>query len=232
MLAASRRPVALTGAGVSAESGLSTFRGPGGLWNERRPEEIATPEAFAADPALVWSFYRWRRERVRACAPNAAHHALAAFEAAHEGFVLITQNVDGYHGAAGSRAVIELHGNLMTDRCSECFAERPADPERDGAEALPRCACGGLERPAVVWFGEPVTRIEEAFAVAGEADVFLVAGTSAQVEPAASAARVAKRAGATVIEVNPEATPLTSIADGTFRGPAAALLPALLGDVL
>ncbi len=226
LVAASSRPLALTGAGVSAESGVPTFRGADGLWRNHRPEELAHVDAFRRDPALVWEFYRWRRDRVRRCVPNAAHHALAAYGRARPGLVLVTQNVDGFHRAAGSPNVIELHGRLMIDRCLDCDFERDEDPHESG---IPRCsACGAFLRPGVVWFGEPVTRIGDAFHAAAWADLVLVVGTSGVVEPAASIARVASRRGAAVIEVNVEPSALSSIADVTVLGRAAEVLPALL----
>lgn len=231
-IVAASRPVVLTGAGVSAESGIPTFRGTGGLWRDRDPLALATPQAFAREPALVWEFYSWRRERVRACAPNAAHHALAALEQARPECWLITQNVDGLHRAAGSQRLIELHGNLMIDRCQRCRHERAAVPEDEGAQGPPRCdRCGGSLRPGVVWFGEPVEQIERAFELAAQADLVLVVGTSGVVEPAASVARVARQAGASVIEINPDESLLTAIADVSIRGAAAQVLPRLLAGL-
>src|SRR5918996_5828979 len=229
-LRAARRVLALTGAGVSAESGVPTFRGPEGLWREFRPEDLATPEAFARDPKLVWEWYAWRRERVGACRPNAAHRALAALDGAAPEFLLATQNVDGLHALAGSRRMVELHGSLWRVRCTGCG--RVTDDRKAFPELPPRCDCGSLLRPDVVWFGEPlpVTALERAFGAAREADVVLVVGTSSLVHPAAALPHTARSAGAFVIEVNPEPTPLSAHADVSLRGPAALLLPALIGS--
>jgi len=152
LLAGAERVAVLTGAGVSAESGVPTFRGAGGLWERYRPEELATPEAFARDPALVWRFYQWRRQLIAGCRAGAAHQAIVRLEAAKgDGFTLITQNVEGLHALAGSRRIVEVHGSLWRVRCLSCGLRREA---REGLEARPRCACGGLLRPDVVWFGE------------------------------------------------------------------------------
>ena len=230
-LALARHLVALTGAGVSAESGVPTFRGLGGLWRGRDPMELATPEAFAADPKLVWEFYDWRRTLLAGCAPNGAHLALAALEARAQRFTLVTQNVDGLHRQAGSRDPVELHGNIWRVRCFR----RCGEPEREDRRAPlppplpPPCACGGPLRPGVVWFGEmlPAGAFERAERAASQADVFLVAGTSGVVEPAASLARIAHAAGARVVEINPDPTPLTAYAHDVFREPASGALERL-----
>jgi NAD-dependent deacetylase len=239
------RSVTLTGAGVSAESGVPTFRGADGLWKNYRAEELATPAAFARDPRLVWEWYDWRRRRVRQCRPNAAHIALASFTAERgpSRARIVTQNVDGLHAAAGREAAdarlsvrrdaalpLELHGSLFRVRCTACGARRDdAEPiDASSLESLPRCSgCGSLVRPDVVWFGEPLDDaiLGEAIATAREADVCIVVGTSAVVQPAASLAMVTKRAGGTVIEVNPEATPLTPYADVSIRGTAVDVVP-------
>ncbi|MBP7149027.1 MAG: NAD-dependent deacylase [Acidobacteria bacterium] len=231
-LASARHVVALTGAGVSAESGVPTFRGAGGLWRGRDATELATPEAFAADPKLVWEFYDWRRTLLAGCSPNGAHRALAALEASTPRFTLVTQNVDGLHRLAGSRDPLELHGNIWRVRCWRGCGE----PEREDRRAPlppplpPPCACGAPLRPGVVWFGEmlPVGAFERAARAAREAGVFLVAGTSGVVEPAASLARVARSAGARVVEINPDPTPLTRYAHDVFREPASAALERLV----
>ncbi|MDT8436907.1 MAG: NAD-dependent deacylase [Gemmatimonadota bacterium] len=231
-LAGSRSVAVLTGAGVSAESGVPTFRGPGGFWRGRAPEDLATPAAFARDPVAVWEFYRWRIASLRGVTPNPAHHALAALERRVPDFLLVTQNVDGLHQAAGSRRVLELHGTLRAVRCVRCRVEREAEEALHGLAAaeLPSCPdCGGLLRPAVVWFGEalPDGALAAAERAARAADLLLVAGTSALVQPAASLAWTAKAAGAAVIEVNPDETPVTEIADVSLRGPAGRILPRL-----
>jgi NAD-dependent deacetylase len=230
-LRAARRVLVLTGAGVSAESGVPTFRGPGGLWRDFRAEDLATPEAFARDPRLVWEWYAWRREIIAPLVPNAAHHALAVFEKSVPDFLLATQNVDGLHAAAGSRRLVELHGTIWRLSCTACAYVRDDDARVPLAELPPRCACGALLRPGVIWFGEalPEAAVAQAFAAASGAEVVLVVGTSSLVYPAAALPTVARAAGAFVIEVNPEATPLTPLADVSLRGPAAALVPALTG---
>jgi NAD-dependent deacetylase len=228
-LAAARPMLVLTGAGVSAESGLATFRGSGGLWEGRDPRALATPEAFAEDPLEVWRFYAWRRARAAEAAPNAAHRALAALERRAGGFLLVTQNVDGLHERAGSRNLVRLHGTLWRSRCVE--DGREFDDERSAFDAWPpRCACGGLLRPAVVWFGEtlPEAALEQAHRAASEAALVLVVGTSSQVYPAAALPGAAREAGAYVVEVNPERTPLSGQVDERLAGPAAVVLPALL----
>jgi NAD-dependent deacetylase len=225
-----RRVLALTGAGVSAESGVPTFRGPEGLWRQFRPEDLATPQAFARDPGLVWEWYGWRREKIAGCAPNAAHHALAALDRRAPGFLLATQNVDGLHARAGSARMLELHGNLWRLRCTGCGEVRE-DRRVPLPELPPRCACRALLRPDVVWFGEglPAEALERSFTAAREAEVALVVGTSSLVHPAAALPQVARAAGAFVIEVNPEPTPLTPLAAVSLRGRAAEILPALVG---
>ncbi len=221
------RPVALTGAGVSAESGVPTFRGAGGLWRTHRPEDLATPGAFGRDPALVWEWYSWRRGLVAAARPNPAHRWLAAYEARKPGFLLVTQNVDGLHALAGSRALVEIHGSLWRTRCTRCGREE--EDRRAALPPLPSCgACGGLTRPAVVWFGEPLAAagLTRAAAAVREADLLLVLGTSAVVYPVAGLPELAR--GATVVEVNPEATPLTARADLSVRAPVGSFLAPLL----
>lgn len=228
-LAAARRVVALTGAGISADSGVPTFRGPEGLWRQFRPEDLATPEAFARDPALVWEWYAWRRERIAPLAPNDGHRALARLDERVPEFLLATQNVDGLHAAAGSRRMVELHGSLWRVRCAACG--RRSDDRRVAFDELPpRCRCGGALRPDVVWFGEalPEEPLRLAFAAARQAEVVLVVGTSSLVYPAAAVPELARAAGAFVIEVNPEETPLTPTAHASFRARAAELLPTLL----
>lgn len=220
---------ALTGAGVSAESGLATFRdAPTGLWARFDPHELATPSAFARNPQLVWDWYAWRRKCVAQARPNAGHAALAELELRAREFVLITQNVDGLHQRAGSRNVVELHGNIARVKCS-----------REGtivvnwetaANAVPRCAnCGALLRPDVVWFEErlPEPALAAAEDAAHRCDVLLVVGTSAEVYPAAALPVLAQRSGAMVVEINPQTTALSATADHVLRGAAGAVLPAL-----
>ncbi len=222
--------VALTGAGISAESGVPTFRGAGGLWKQYRPEQLATPEAFARDPKLVWEWYQWRRRLLARAEPNPGHSALAELEQRTPRFTLITQNVDGLHEQAGSRNILKLHGDIWEVRCLAC-GRRRRDTRLEFPEMPPRCACGGTLRPGVVWFGEPLP--PGVWAAAGKAvasaEVMLVVGTSAVVYPAAGLVPLAKSAGAKLIEVNPEETPLSSMLDRSFRGRAGEILPRLIG---
>lgn len=229
-LAESASVAVLTGAGVSAESGVPTFRDAGGQWERFRPEDLASPEAFERDPGFVWQWYDARRGDVAAVAPNAGHTALARLEARVADFTLVTQNVDGLHQAAGSENVHELHGSLWRLRCTACGGEGP-DQRVPLPELPPRCSdCGGLLRPAVVWFGEmlPGAVLDAAAAACRRADTVLVAGTSAVVEPAASLPLVGKENGARLVEVNPEATPLSGEADVSLRGTSAGVLPDLI----
>ena len=230
-LGAARRAVALTGAGSSAESGIPTFRGAGGLWRSHRAEDLATPSAFARDPRLVWEWYAWRREIVAGAEPHAGHRALVAYERAGRLAAVVTQNVDGLHQRAGNARVLELHGSLWIVRCSRCAAER-AEVALAFAELPPRCArCGGAERPGVVWFGEalPEDTFLEAAAAIAACDALLVVGTSAVVHPAAGLVHRADRTRALVIEINPDETPLGDAVDVSIRGPAGSVLPWLLG---
>jgi NAD-dependent deacetylase len=217
----------LTGAGISAESGVPTFRGHGGLWRNFRPEQLATPEAFRRDPALVWEWYDWRRGLIGSCTPNAAHAMLANMEALLPDFSLITQNVDGLHQAAGSRNVLELHGSIWRMRCTGC-GESVQDHRVPLPEIPPRCSvCGALLRPDVVWFGESLRSevIEAAWAAAARCRLMLVVGTSAVVQPAASLPLVALRNEARLVEINPAETPLSAHAHQVLRAPAAEVLP-------
>ncbi|MFN7921095.1 MAG: NAD-dependent deacylase [Bryobacteraceae bacterium] len=215
----------LTGAGISAESGIPTFRGAGGLWRNFRPEELATPEAFARDPVLVWEWYDWRRGIVAKANPNTGHVALAELEAEKRDFTLITQNVDGLHDRAGNHRILKLHGDIWRLRCTSCGAEWP-DRRVPLPKIPPKCQCGGVARPAIVWFGEqlPPGVFAEAEHAVEHAQVFLVVGTSAVVYPAAGLIPLAKRAGAKVIEVNPDETPMSSVADCCLRGTAGEIL--------
>jgi NAD-dependent deacetylase len=218
----------LTGAGISAESGVPTFRGEGGLWRNYRAEDLATPHAFRRDPKLVWEWYTWRRSLVGTCQPNAAHLALVEMEAHLDEFVLITQNVDGLHQSAGSRNIVELHGNIWRMRCTRGC--RPGWEDRSDPlhEIPPLCPdCGALARPDVVWFGEslPGNALDEAFEASRRCQAMLVIGTSAVVQPAASLPLVALQSGSFVVEFNPEATPISDAVDQVVRGPAAESLP-------
>jgi NAD-dependent deacetylase len=223
-----RSVTVLTGAGVSAESGVPTFRGEGGLWRRYRAEDLATPGAFHRAPELVWEWYDWRRSLIGACEPNAAHYTLAEMESHFDDFVLVTQNVDGLHRLAGSRNVVELHGNIWGLRCTRGCRLPWEDRSVPLPEIPPNCpSCGALARPDVVWFGEslPAGALDEAFAAARRCQVMLVVGTSAVVHPAASFPVVALQNGAHVVEINPQPTPLSDAVDQTIREPAAVALP-------
>ncbi|MCS7043365.1 MAG: NAD-dependent deacylase [Bryobacteraceae bacterium] len=232
-LAGASRVAALTGAGISAESGIPTFRGPGGLWRNFRPEDLATPEAFHRDPNLVWEWYDWRRGLIAQARPNLGHYALAELEQKMGGrFMLITQNVDGLHNRAGSQRVLKLHGDIWWTLCTAC-GDVTSDYRVPLPELPPRCAkCGGLLRPGVVWFGEalPARTWEQAEEAARSCDVLIVAGTSAVVYPAASLAPLAKRYGARIIEINTEETPLSGAADLCLRGASGELLPRIIAS--
>ncbi len=223
----------LTGAGVSAESGLATFRdAQTGLWARFRPEELATPKAFARQPKLVWDWYAMRRAQALAAKPNPAHWALAEMERHVPDFTLITQNVDGLHQAAGSRNVVPLHGNIRRVRCAQCGFYPPSWPE--DSEQVPRCSqCNGLLRPDVVWFGEslPSWALRRAIQASERAQAFLIVGTSALVQPAASLWKFCAQQGGTVIEVNLERTILSDKVDYGLYGPAGRVLPALVEAV-
>ncbi|MCR4440139.1 MAG: NAD-dependent deacylase [bacterium] len=227
-----RSVAVLTGAGVSAESGVPTFRGADGLWKKFRPEELATFEAFQRNPELVWEWYQYRRTLIRDIQPNPGHFAVAELEAMVPDFSLITQNVDGLHRKAGSRNVLELHGNIMRNRCTAC-GTIVADVAVTPQSGLPRCACGGLFRPDVVWFGEmlPMNTWEEALAAARRAEVFFSIGTSAVVYPAASLPLESKANGAYVVEVNFEPTPLSAVAHEAIRGKSGEVLPQLIAQL-
>lgn len=223
----------LTGAGASQESGLRTFRdAQSGLWAQYKPEDLASPEAFARDPKLIWDWYAWRREAIKGVRPNAGHYALVEMEKKIEKFTLITQNVDGLHRMAGSLNVLELHGNILKVRCSECgtFAETWGDD----SESVPCCeSCGGLLRPDVVWFGESLPReeLEAAVNAARTCQAFFSIGTSGVVQPAAALAHAARNKGSVVVEINAEPTPLTPKVDFAFHGRSGEILPELVKAV-
>lgn len=228
-LVKSSQAVVLTGAGVSAESGVPTFRGAGGLWKQYRATDLATPEAFLRDPRLVWEFYNWRRELLVPLEPNPAHLALAEMERRLPGFVLITQNIDGLHSKAGSRNMLELHGNLWWVRCTACSSL--VEDRTVPLPPLPSCpACGGLLRPHVVWFGEMLDRnvLAAAYEAIGRCDLMIVIGTSGTVQPAASMGTQARAHGAVTVEINLDATPYTDAYDITIDGKAGEIVPRLM----
>jgi NAD-dependent deacetylase len=217
---------------VSASSGVPTFRGPSGLWRHFRAEDLATAAAFRRDPVLVWEWYDWRRQLIAGCQPNAAHAVLASWSRRWPGFALLTQNVDGLHERAGTVHVVRLHGSIWRLGCWHACGAYPEgwdDLRVPLPEIPPRCpACGGLARPAVVWFGEALDPRDWAEAdAAARADVFVVAGTSAVVHPAASLAELARAAGAFVLEINPDVTPVSEVAHLTIRAPADEALPGI-----
>ena len=229
-LRAAKRISVLTGAGVSAASGVPTFRGEDGLWRRYRPEELATAEAFARDPALLWEWYGWRRETIARCAPNAAHVVLARWSRADERTtVVVTQNVDDLHVKADTARLVRLHGSIWELSCSiGCAAGRTAwRDERVPMPGLPHCPhCEALARPAVVWFGEMLAEADLRAAVeATRCDVFLTVGTSSIVYPAAGLVEQARRAGAFTAEINAEATPATAFVDLAIQAPAEVVLP-------
>jgi NAD-dependent deacetylase len=227
-LKAAARVTILTGAGVSAASGVPTFRGSGGLWRQFRAEDLATPGAFSRNPVLVWEWYAWRRELIASCHPNAAHDVIAQWSREFERCTVITQNVDDLHLRAGTLNLLRVHGSLWELSCwSECGAPTWRDEAVPLSPLPPSCpACGGVARPAVVWFGEPLpTRELDSAAAACDCDVFVAVGTSAIVYPAAGLAHEARRRGAFAVEINLEATAASADVDLAIHGPADQLLP-------
>lgn len=244
LLRDARRVVVFTGAGMSAESGVPTFRDDlTGLWARFDAQQLATAEAFHADPDLVWGWYEWRRSRVRRAAPNPGHLAVAAIQARVPQATVVTQNVDDLHERAGTRAPIHLHGSLFAPRCVAAAAHPASFPDAEDGDAPepgegrrippPRCvSCRALVRPGVVWFGEalPEAALTAAVDAAAGCDVLLTVGTSGVVYPAAEVPRIAARSGAAVIQVNPVPTPLDRVAAVNLRGTAAEVLPALVAS--
>ena len=228
-LRAAQHVCVLTGSGISAESGVPTFReAQTGLWEQYDPHELATPDAFRRDPALVWRWYRWRRDLVAGVEPNAGHRALVTLADLMPELTLVTQNVDGLHQRAGSEGVIEFHGNIFEDRC---FDEGTVIRGADTAADVPVCPeCGGMLRPGVVWFGEmiPEKALQAAAQAVSACDLFLSIGTSALVWPAAGLAQAAREQGAGVVQINLEATPLSSEADFCLHGKSGSVLPELV----
>lgn len=225
------RVVVFSGAGVSRESGLDTFRGAGGLWERMRPEELATPEAFRADPGKVWRWYAWRYRQASEAQPNPAHATIARLETLFPAVMVVTQNVDGLHQRAGSRSLLELHGTITRAVCERCGSGRDmGEAVAESSERPPLCSCGGRFRPAVVWFGEmlPQDVLVRAYEEATFCDLFLSVGTSSVVYPAAGLIELAHQAGACLIEVNPEPTPFSHIMDLRLAAPAGEALPALV----
>ncbi|MBT3350393.1 MAG: NAD-dependent deacylase [Nitrospinaceae bacterium] len=233
-LQSARSITVLTGAGVSAESGVPTFRGAGGLWRNFKATDLATPEAFERDPKLVWEFYNYRREMLAPLQPNPGHHAIAAIEARAEDFTLITQNIDNLHRIAGSKILIELHGNIWRVRCANSGCENAAPRENRDVPVSPiplLCGeCGGFMRPHIVWFGEMLNSedIKSSLGAIEACDFFIVAGTSAVVQPAAGMPLLARRVGAFVLEINPERTDLSEALNESVQAASGEALPLLI----
>jgi NAD-dependent deacetylase len=230
-LSESKRLVFFTGAGISAESGIPTFRGKDGIWNKLKPEELANFNAFLRNPQMVWEWYNHRKKIIHDSKPNSGHLAIAEFEKYFDDVTVVTQNIDNLHRRAGSTKIYELHGNIERNYCIKCHTFY--NEELDFSEGVPKCKCGGLIRPDVVWFGEflPADQLEESEKAAIRSDIFFVVGTSAVVYPAAGLVYTAKRSGSFIVEVNIEETEVTSIADVSFFGEAGKVLPAVLEKV-
>lgn len=229
-LANSSNVAVLTGAGISAESGVPTFRGADGIWKKYNPMELATFEAFEANPKLVWEWYNYRREIIRKIKPNPGHYALASLAKYYNNFSLITQNVDGLHRTAGSENIYELHGNIRRNRCLECGK---LDFQEEFETVPPMCACGGRLRPDVVWFGEmlPADAFEASHAAAVRSELFFTIGTSGAVQPAASLPLIAKQNGALVVEINLEPSEISHLCDIKYHGKAGEILPQIVARI-
>ena len=229
LLTTAKSVVVFTGAGVSKESGIPTFRdAQEGLWANYDPQTLATSEGFAANPPLVWQWYEWRRQKVRDVEPNAGHLAIAKLADLVPSLSVVTQNVDGLHARAGSKGVLELHGSIARHFCFD--KHHQAENIEDGLKEPPLCHCGSMLRPAVVWFGEslPAKVLDDAFRLSKECDLMFVVGTAGVVYPAASLPYIAKDAGAKVVEINPEPTPITDIADVFLPGYSGQVLPQIV----
>ncbi len=231
-LATARNVVAFTGAGISAESGVPTFRGNDGIWSKFKPEELANINAFMRNPELVWEWYKARKKVIADVQPNAGHYALAAMEKMFLKFTIVTQNIDNLHRRAGSNNVCELHGNIERNYCMKCYTPYANEFVLQSG-GVPKCTCGGIIRPDVVWFGEmlPEDEWESGTKACRQADVLFSIGTSAVVYPAASLPVEAHKQGAFVVEINPEPTPLTDIADEFIQGKSGQVLPILIEQV-
>ncbi|MBN2620474.1 NAD-dependent deacylase [candidate division WOR-3 bacterium] len=234
ILKKSRSLFVLTGAGISAESGIPTFRDADGLWKNYSATDLATPDAFRKDPALVWEWYHWRQDIIRCAQPNTAHQALVAMENRMESFLLLTQNVDNLHQRAGSRNILELHGSIFRARCLNCRATYAYGIEKmPDTVSPPTCPCGGILRPDVVWFGEMIPQDiwHAALAFCATADTVLICGTSGVVWPAAALPGYAQEHGSTIIEINLEPTPASNVVDVAIKGRAGKILPALVENL-
>ncbi len=221
-----KKGFALTGAGISAPSGIPTFRGEDGFWKDKDPHELASQSGFRKEPQLIWDWYNYRRDLIRKSKPNPAHYALVELENSFNDFAIITQNVDNFHQDAGSKNVLELHGNIFRNKCNDCgkiFGEI-------NSKDIPNCdACGGYIRPDVVWFGEPLPKnvLERAWQWSEESDICFIIGTSAMVQPAASLPLISRENGAFVIEINKNRTVISSYVDKCITGEVTSILPAL-----
>lgn len=222
----SKKVLVLTGAGISKDSGIPTFRGEDGLWKKYRAEDLANPFAFQKNPELVWEWYRWRQGIIKKAKPNLGHTAIAEMEELFPDFLLVTQNVDNLHREAGSKKIVELHGNIFRSKCTSC-GKMFTGEIRDN---LPVCECGGLLRPDIVWFGESLREenLNDSFEFAHNCDFCFVVGTSAIVYPAAQLPYSAKGSGAFLVEINPSPTPVTTLADVSFQESASKILPHIL----
>jgi NAD-dependent deacetylase len=222
--------VFFTGAGISSESGIPTFRGKDGIWNKLRPEELANFDAFMRNPEMVWEWYNHRKKIIHEAKPNAAHLAIAEMQNHFKNVTVVTQNIDNFHRRAGSSNIFELHGNIERNFCINC--KKYYNEELDFSAGVPKCDCGGLIRPDVVWFGEylPEDQFLGGEKAAINSDIFFVVGTSAVVYPAAGLVYTAKQSGSTIVEINIEETPLSSIANYSFFGKAGEILPRILEE--
>ena len=231
-LTRARSVVAFTGAGISAESGVPTFRGDDGIWAKFKPEELANMNAFMRNPELVWEWYKARKKVIADIQPNAGHYALVEMESMFPSFTIVTQNIDNLHRRAGSKSVFELHGNIERNYCMKCGKNFTNQFVLMG-DSAPHCDCGGLIRPDVVWFGEmlPEDEWQGAARACQAADVLFSIGTSGVVYPAASLPFIAEKNGAFIVEINPEPTPLTGIADEFFEGKSGVILPELVHQI-
>lgn len=227
-LSGSNRIVFFTGAGISAESGIPTFRGKDGIWNKLKPEELANFDAFMRNPQMVWEWYNHRKKIVHEAKPNKGHFAIAELQNYFNEVIVITQNIDNLHARAGSNKVFELHGNIERNFCVKC--KTFYNEELNFSDGVPKCKCGGLIRPDVVWFGEylPQDQFIGGEKAAADCDIFFVVGTSAVVYPAAGLVFTARQSGAFIVEVNIEETEISSICNASFFGESGKILPALV----
>ena len=224
----SSKIVFFTGAGISAESGIPTFRGKDGIWNKLKPEELANFNAFMRNPKMVWEWYNHRKKIIHEAKPNAGHIAIAQMQNIFDDVTVVTQNIDNLHRRAGSNKIFELHGNIERNYCINC--KKFYNDELNFSDGIPKCDCGGLIRPDVVWFGEylPADQFKGGEEAAYESDVFFVVGTSAIVYPAAGLVHIAKSSGAYIVEINIEATEISSICDQSFFGGSGSILPKIV----